>query len=112
MKQPALFDAVPALPPFQGKTAVSREASRSGAEVARHSAESQMGLMLKFYGERGPMTDLQMKALMVAALGRPFPESRVSARRSMLRKQGLVREYAKVMGPFGAMNTRWGLRTR
>lgn len=92
--------------PFAGRSPRSRRTSLQGACVAVVRAGSQCARMLRWYLERGPMSDLQMAALT------GLPESRISARRSGLWERGLVRYVDDVMGPHGAENGRYDLTAR
>ena len=92
----------PALP-FTGRTPRSRTASRSGAITAAPRALSQSSRMLVAYLTLGPRTDLEL----AEQLG--LPESRISARRSLLMTKHLVAYHDTVLGPCGAPNCRWTL---
>lgn len=89
--------------PFGGRSTRAIRTSLQGAYVAVRSAESQASRMLLRYLSDGPLTDLQLHAL----LG--LPESRISARRGGLMTRGLVRWVDDVQGPFGVENGRYGL---
>lgn len=83
-------------------TPEATECSKAGARKAAESVGRQSLELLALYKQHGPLTDREAADLM------RIERTTVNARRSQLRRLGLVTLVDTVLGTCGVRNTRWG----